>query len=462
MKAFCVTAILVTLLVLAVLAAGVQAQNQPPLRIGVNNPIPQIDAADPVQPTPHPILSDITVRRAIAYCTDKDALLAVIYPNFTPQQRQGLIAETFIPTASWAYTLPSTVYPYNPAVGQGLLDQAGWVLPAGAQFRMRNGRELVLTVKTTDLPLRVTYLAVFEAQMRSCGIRLIRSHLPSSWLFGVATGLQVRDFEMGAYSWLIPADDLDGEYTFACDQIPSAVNGWQGQNYPGWCNPTATSAIYQATNTALPQATRKAYYAVVIDEVATDMPMLPLFWRAFPNGTPSELLEHIDLNLETYVQEAVVQINSRTTLQYVDHAGNQGSIMVPAGAVTETVELGYGPLVEPAQPPDESKATAVVFRLTVSRQGVPQSSLALSEPMTVTVPYSAPNLQNILDEGSLSLYLWDDQAWQPAAETCPTGQQYQLLDTENNVLVARVCHLSEFDLMGIEAKKVFLPIGLRR
>jgi hypothetical protein len=82
--------------------------------------------------------------------------------------------------------------------------------------------------------------------------------------------------------------------------------------------------------------------------------------------------------------------------------------------------------------------------------------------MTVTVPYSAPNLQNILDEGSLSLYLWDDQAWQPAAETCPAGQQYQLLDTENNVLVARVCHLSEFDLMGIEAKKVFLPIGLRR
>jgi formylglycine-generating enzyme required for sulfatase activity len=81
--------------------------------------------------------------------------------------------------------------------------------------------------------------------------------------------------------------------------------------------------------------------------------------------------------------------------------------------------------------------------------------------MTVTVPYSAPNLQSILDEDSLNLYVWDGQAWQPAAETCPPGQQYQMLDTENNVLVARVCHLSEFNLMGAEARKVFLPISTR-
>jgi hypothetical protein len=464
MKAFCVTATLMALLVLAVLAAGVQAQNQPPLQFGANNPTSQMDTADPVQPMPHPILSDIKVRQAIAYCTDKDALLQSVYPDLTAQQRQQLIADTFIQTNSWAYTVPSITYPYNPALGQNLLDQAGWVLPPGGQYRMRDGRELVLTVSTTTATFRVTFLTVFQAQMRSCGIRLTRSHLPFQWFFGVGgvTGLKARDFELGDYAWVIPADDPGGRTVFACDQIPAATNDWQGQNYPGWCNQAATAAIIQAANTALPQATRRAHYAVVINELATDLPVLPLFWRANEDGTPSETWEHIDINLETFSQVAEVPPNAPSMLAYTDHVGNEGSIAVPTGAVTETIDLTYAPLVAPANDPSEGLATAVVFRLTALRQGVPLSSLALSQPMTVTVPYSAPNLQSIFNEGSLSLYLWDGQAWQPAAETCPAGQQYQLLDTENNVLVARVCHLSEFDLMGIEAKKVFLPIGLRR
>lgn len=462
MKAFCVTATIVTLLALAVLAAGVQAQNRPPLRLEANNPTSQMDAADPVQPTPHPILSDIKVRQAIAYCTNKDALLQSVYPDLTAQQRQQLVADTFIPTNSWAYTAPSITYPYNPTLGQSLLDQAGWVLPPGGQYRMRSGRELALTIATTRADFRITFLTVFEAQMRSCGIRLIRNHVSYSWLYGATTGLQVRDFEMGEYAWLSAADEPGGRTLFACDQIPATANGWQGENYTGWCNQAATAAIIQAANTVLPPATRKAHYAVVINELATDLPVLPLFWRANQDGTPSEIWEHIDINLETFSQEVEVQPGAASVLTYTDHVGNAGNIVVPSGAVTETIDLAYAPLVAPASDLLEGLATAVVFRLTALRQGVPLSSLVLSQPMTVTVPYSTTNLQNILNEGSLSLYLWDGQAWQPAAETCPAGQQYQLLDTVNNVLIARVCHLSEFDLMGIEAKKVFLPLGLRR
>jgi ABC-type transport system substrate-binding protein len=418
--------------------------------------------AEPVEPVSHPILSDVTVRRAIAYCTDKDALVASVYPDLSPQQRQELIAETFVPTNSWAYSPPSVIYAHNPVMGQSLLDQAGWTLPAGSQYRMRNGRELVLTASTTPATFRVTLLTVFEAQMRSCGIRLIRNHISPTWFFGSNTGMQVRDFEVGEYAWVMMANDPEGRTIFACDQVPAAANGWLGQNYTGWCNPVASNAIIQATNDALPLATRRSYYAVVIDELATDMPVLPLFWRANPDGTPSETWEHIDLNLETYVQEVVVPPNEETVLHYTDHIGNEGSVAIPTGAVTETIELGYTPMFAPINAPIEGQATAVAFRLAASRQGVPQSPLIFSQPVTVTVAYSAPNLQAILEESSLNLYVWDGQAWQPAAQTCPPGQQYQELDMEHDVFVARVCHLSEFDLMGTQANKVFLPVGLRR
>ena len=110
---------------------------QPGLDFRYSDSEPQSAVAEPVEPVSHPILSDVTVRRAIAYCTDKDALVAFVYPDLSPQQRQGLIAETFVPTNSWAYSPPSVIYAYNPVMGQSLLDQAGWTLPVGSQMPMR-------------------------------------------------------------------------------------------------------------------------------------------------------------------------------------------------------------------------------------------------------------------------------------------------------------------------------------
>ena len=183
--------------------------------------------------TPHPILSDVRVRRAIAYCTDKDGMLAVAYPSLTPEQRQALIADTFIRPTSWAYTAPATTYPYAPATGQALLDQAGWTLEPGATYRTRDGKELVLTLRTTDSRFRITFLTVFETQMQACGIRVIREHLDMNWFFGESyTGIQVRDFELSDFAWMIPDSEPAGQTIYACDQIPTPANGWQGAELP--------------------------------------------------------------------------------------------------------------------------------------------------------------------------------------------------------------------------------------
>lgn len=414
----------------------------------------------PFLPIPHPILSDVQVRKAIAYCTDKDALIASVYPTLTPAERQGLVMDTFIPTANWAYTAPATTYPYSPVAGQNLLNTAGWTLPGGADYRIKNGKELVLLLTTTNSSFRVTYLTAFKNQMKACGVHVILNPRPVSWWFGTTTGLQVRDFELDAFAWLSQADP-GGLTLYACDQIPLPTNNWSGQNYMGWCNQTASDAIVQASDTQLTQEQRKPYYATFINSFAEDVPSLPLFARQ--GSTPdSTSWEHIDFNLQTFTQETNVTPTEQTVLNYTDFGGNQGTVEVSSGAVTQTVTLGYTPLVSNANPPPTNQRAAIAFRLSASLGGVPQDNFLFSHPITVTVKYSDADLVNNIDENSLVLYYWDGASWQDASTTCPQVDQYRRIDATQNLVEARICHLTEFGLIGIQnSKRVYLPLIIR-
>ena len=465
---------LVILIILGLGLAGV-AQAAPP-----NPGVQRSDPMDVISPArfaplaagnpqsgatakPHPILSDVLVRRAIAYCTDKAGLLASVYPGLTPAQRQALIADTFIRPTSWAYTAPATTYPYAPATGKALLDQADWSLESDATYRTRGGKELVLTLRTTTSAFRVTFLTVFEAQMQACGIRVIREHLDANWFFGTDTGIQVRDFELSDFAWTIPDSDPAGRTMYACDQIPAPANGWKGQNFPGWCNVAASAAIVTATDTALSQAQRKAAYAVVIDAAAAELPSLPLFWRDDGTGLPSETYEHIDFNLETYSQDAELAPATATTLSTTDYVGNAGSVEVPAGAVSENTTLSYYPLVASAYAAPQGKTVVRPFRLTAALQGVPQAAFAFNTPVVLTVHYDDASLSSIWDEAALNLYRWvEGTGWQPAQESCPEGQRYYHVDRATNTVVVQICHLSEYAFIGGTKRVVYLPLVLRK
>lgn len=417
---------------------------------------------DSYAPIPHPIFSDVRIRQAIAYCTDKDALVASVYPSLTFTERQELIMDAVISKHNWAYTAPATTYPYNPTLGQNLLDAAGWTLSLGADYRTKAGKELVLTISASDANFRKTFLAVFETQMKACGIHLIRNHTTGSWIFGENTGIQVRDFELVEYAWVLHNNEPGGKTIYACDQIPSFNNDWTGQNYVGWCNQTASDAIIQADNTGLSQDQRKAYYATVIDKIAEDVPSLPLFLRM--GSTPEEYTwEHIDFNLHTYSQKSDVATGLSADLTYTDYEGNQQTVSVPSGAVTQTVSLVFYPLVDNANPIPGTMDAANAFRLNASISGLPQDTFSFEKPITVTVKYTTTETVNNLDEDSLALYYWDDSisSWIDASETCPVGERYKWLDTVHNYYEARICHLSEFGLLGIKKNLGFLPVLIR-
>ena len=263
------------------------------------NNIPGIEASSPIahigsEPVssdasyPHPVLSDLRVRKAIAHCTDRRALAQSVYPALTATQIDDLMMDSFLPSTHWAYSKPASQYLFNPAQGQALLDQAGWRLAEGAAYRTNSkGETLALKFTTTTAAFRQTWAAVLEQNLMDCGIQLIRLHVPASWWFGDTTGLARRDFELGAFAW-VSESDPKGRTHYACDQIPLPSNNWQGQNYMGWCNQVASDAISRA-DTALIRDERIAAYRVFQEEFAKDMSSIPAFQRVEADAFSNKL-----------------------------------------------------------------------------------------------------------------------------------------------------------------------------
>jgi ABC-type transport system substrate-binding protein len=230
--------------------------------------------------TPHPILGDLRVRQAIAFCTDRDELIEVSYPYLTEEDRAELLMDTNIPSVSWAHYGGDelTLYPFDPQKGAALLDEAGWTGDPDTIRTAEDGRQLRLDFRTTTAGFRVTWATVWEEQMAKCGIRIIRTHIPGSELFGDSSGLRIRDFELAAYAW-VGQTDPSGQTLYSCSQIPRPENGWNGQNYMGWCNETASNAISAANNT-LDREVRIEQYRTFQIEFTKDMVSLPLFQRS--------------------------------------------------------------------------------------------------------------------------------------------------------------------------------------
>ncbi len=234
--------------------------------------------------TPHPILSDLRVRQAIAHCIDREALIASVYPYV--EDGAALEMDSFLPKTHWAYKGPYTDMPqYDPEAGKALLEEAGWT---GSPVRTNaNGDALSLKFTTTSAQFRQTWSAVMIQNLAACGIQIIPTYAPASWWFGDTTGLSRRDFELGAFAWVGQADPA-GRTLYACDQIPLPSNNWEGQNYMGWCNEAASRAIVAANNTLIREE-RIANYDIVQREFAKDVVSIPVFQRAEAEAWSSNL-----------------------------------------------------------------------------------------------------------------------------------------------------------------------------
>jgi peptide/nickel transport system substrate-binding protein len=223
------------------------------------------------------LFQDVRVRQAVAYCLDRQALVRQLLSGLAE------VPAAYLPAHHPLYAAEAvTLYPFDPAQGQALLEAAGWADKDGDGIRDASGGKRKLSVDYASgpagSPFRDALMQFVQTQLHdNCGIELrpkpyTPDDLYAPWPSGVLFG---RKFDLGEFPWrtgIEPPCEL-----YLTENIPSDQNPG-GANDAGYSNPAFDEACRAARN-ALDDATRRARHAEALAIFTQDLPSLPLFLR---------------------------------------------------------------------------------------------------------------------------------------------------------------------------------------
>jgi len=142
--------------------------------IGLNlanpeNPQPGVDEnGELIAQDPHPILSDVAVRKAIAHALDYETIINNVYLG-----RGYQIASNVLPAVEWAHDPAIQPYAYDQEMANQLLEDAGWVDSNGDGVREKDGKELSLVLITNaGNKVREDLGALVQDQLGQIGFKI--------------------------------------------------------------------------------------------------------------------------------------------------------------------------------------------------------------------------------------------------------------------------------------------------
>ncbi len=220
----------------------------------------------------HPIVDDVQVRRALAYATNRQEIIAKVAHG------SAIAAETDQqPHYSWAYTNDIAHYPYDPAKAAALLDADGWKMGPGG-IREKNGQRLEFTLSTqTESNYGKANETILQREWRDIGVQADVKNYPTSQFFDNSSSgiLQGGHYDVALFSW-IGAADPDDSAIYSGDNLAP-----HGQNAMFWNNRIATDAMNDALKT-IDQARRKRDYIIVQQQLALDVPTIVISFTRVP------------------------------------------------------------------------------------------------------------------------------------------------------------------------------------
>ncbi len=279
------------------------------------------------QPEPFtnvPFFADARVRQAVALGVDRTTL--------AQQMVQGLstVMDSWLPAEHWAYagigSLPQ--YAIDSSAAAALLDSAGWQDQDGdgvreyhgsggtytcqrGDWQIEDGTLLSPTLITTADSLRTGIAEKLRTDLAQIGVQLQVQTFPAETLFSVDGPLAHRTFDLALFSasvrpdpdgisrfvgadvFMHPVDlvpvhrwELESRWLtseqmverLALNNAPSPADSFQGQNYGAYCNESVDVAVVNASET-VSRTEKQSFYAQQQSQVASDVPILPLFMR---------------------------------------------------------------------------------------------------------------------------------------------------------------------------------------
>jgi peptide/nickel transport system substrate-binding protein len=204
-----------------------------------------------------PILAKREVRQALAYATDREALIRFLLHG------EARIASGILPPNHWAYEPNVAQYALDPVRAEKILDAAGFP-------RKQDGVRFHLTLKTSTEEQARLIGAVLQEQWRRVGVDLeLRPLELATLLSDAARG----NFQLTYSRWVGANNDPDVfEFVFSSKRFPP-----DGANRGHYRNPRIDALVDQI-RTAMDREKRKALCSEVQKILADDLPYLPLWF----------------------------------------------------------------------------------------------------------------------------------------------------------------------------------------
>jgi peptide/nickel transport system substrate-binding protein len=222
----------------------------------------------------NPYLALASVRHAIAYGTNRQEMIARIVTPLTTAIKP-LQNRLIMPTEA-GYADTSNGYgAFDPAKAKQLLQQAGMTMGSDGYFHPKSGPEkgqdFTLNVSTTSgVPVRSEIEQLFQANMKSVGIKINIQNYSANTLFGTIG--PKGEFDIIEFAWVI-SPFKSGSESIYCSYTDAAncQNNWDHYGDP------KVDSLFTQALTSLSQTQATSLYNQIDGLLWSDMATLPLF-----------------------------------------------------------------------------------------------------------------------------------------------------------------------------------------
>jgi peptide/nickel transport system substrate-binding protein len=207
-----------------------------------------------------PILANRTVRRALGFAIDRDAIVAHLRRGY------ATTAVGIIPPMSWAFERGVFDFRHDPSEAKRLLDEAGYRDPDGdgPQPRMH------LSLKTSTSEVYRVQAAAIQHDLGRVGVALDVRSSEFATLFGdVVRG----NFQMYTLQFVGVTDPDMLRRVFHSKQVPPA-----GLNRVFYAN-AEVDRLIEAAASAVDDTQRRAFYTRAQQMIAEDVPYIGLWYK---------------------------------------------------------------------------------------------------------------------------------------------------------------------------------------
>jgi peptide/nickel transport system substrate-binding protein len=207
-----------------------------------------------------PVLRNVSVRRAIGYAVDRDAIVKYLRRGY------ARVAVGIVPPMSWAFEKNVFDFTYDPDRARGLLDAAGYPDPDGDGPRPR----FHVSLKTSTSEVYRVQAAAIQHDLARVGIAV---DVQSSELQALFADVLRGSFQLYTLQWVGVTDPDMLRRVYHSRQAPPA-----GLNRVFYSNPEVDRLIDGAALEP-DDAQRGARYARAQQLIAEDVPYVSLWYK---------------------------------------------------------------------------------------------------------------------------------------------------------------------------------------